>query len=222
MGLLLATKNRKTPSRYALRSGIEQVDQCREARFMQKASQNRSSLFPVFATVLLAALAGCTTSGTQKSADGALTDASQPRVKESELRAFCPSVTLRDGTAYFNTYEKGGDKDASRVIYQAALTDTTRSCQYGEGTITLDVAAAGKVVPGPKYKSGNVTMPVRVAVVQGDKVIYSKLHKQAVSVTSGGGATQFVFNDKGITVPSESARSVQIFVGFDEGPYNTK
>ncbi|MNF09033.1 hypothetical protein D3C80_2095930 [compost metagenome] len=65
-------------------------------------------------------------------------------------------------------------------------------------------------------------MPVRVAVVQGDKVIYSKLHKQAVSVTSGGGATQFVFNDKGITVPSESARSVQIFVGFDEGPYNTK
>lgn len=189
---------------------------------MQKALQNRSSLFPVFATVLLAALAGCTTSGTQKSADGALTDASQPRVKELELRAFCPSVTLRDGTAYFNTYEKGGDKDASRVIYQAALTDTTRSCQYGEGTIILDVAAAGKVVPGPKYKSGNVTMPVRVAVVQGDKVIYSKLHKQAVSVTSGGGATQFVFNDKGITVPSESARSVQIFVGFDEGPYNTK
>lgn len=101
------------------------------------------------------------------------------------------------------------------------MTDTTRSCQYTDGTISLDVAAAGKVVPGPKYKSGNITMPVRVAVLQGDKVIYSKLHKQSVTVTSGGGATQFVFNDK-ISIPSESARSVQIFVGFDEGPYNTK
>lgn len=193
---------------------------------MQKALRNRSSFFPVFATVLLAALAGCTTSGTQKSADGSVVDAGtgtgQTRIKESELRAFCPTVSLRDGTAYFNTYEKGGEKDANRVIYQAALTDTTRSCQYTDGAINLDVAAAGKVVPGPKYKSGNIIMPVRVAVLQGDKVIYSKLHKQTVNVSSGGGATQFVFNDKGISIPTESARSVQIYVGFDEGPYNTK
>ncbi|MDT4884618.1 hypothetical protein FQZ97_1207770 [compost metagenome] len=76
-------------------------------------------------------------------------------------------------------------------------------------------------MPGPKYESGNITMPIRVAVHQGDKVIYSKLHKQTVNVT-GGGATQFVFSDKGISIPSDSARSVQIFVGFDEGPYNTK
>ncbi|MCL7999401.1 hypothetical protein M8994_14215 [Brucella sp. 21LCYQ03] len=188
---------------------------------MLKASQNRSSLFPVVATVLLAALAGCTTSGTQKSADGSLMEAGQPRIKESELRAFCPGVSLREGTAYFNTYEKGGDKDSSRIIYQAALTDTTRSCQSADGTISLDVAAAGKVVPGPKYKSGTITMPIRVAVVQNGNVIYSKLHKQTVNVSSGD-AAQFVFNDKGISIPSESARSVQIFVGFDEGPYNTK
>ncbi len=209
MGLLLAIKNRKTPSRYASYSGVEQVD--------HKASQNRSSLFPVVATVLLAALAGCTTSGTQNAADSAA-----PRVKASDLMAFCPSVSLREGTAYFSTYEKGGDQDASRVIYQASLTDTTRDCQHNAGTITLDVAAAGKVVPGPKYKSGNITMPIRVAVVQNGNVIYSKLHKQTVNVSNGGGATQFVFNDKGISIPTESARSVQIFVGFDEGPYNTK
>ncbi len=80
---------------------------------MQTAPQNRSSLFPVFATVLLAALAGCTTSGTDKAADGgsgsSLTtpaSTSDQRIKESELRAFCPSVSLRDGTAFFSTYEK--------------------------------------------------------------------------------------------------------------------
>lgn len=187
---------------------------------MQKALQNRSSLFPVVATVLLAALAGCTTSGTNGSGDKAAEGVQ--RIKESELRAYCPSVTLREGTAFFNTYEKGGDKDAGRVIYQAALTDTTRACQYGEGTISINVAAAGKVVPGPKYKNGTITMPIRVAVRQGDQVVYSKLHKQSVNIANADTATQFVFNDNAITIPTPASQNVQIFVGFDEGPYETK
>ena len=29
------------------------------------------------------------------------------RSSQSELRAYCPPVTLREGTAFFNTYEKG-------------------------------------------------------------------------------------------------------------------
>ncbi|MGU3399445.1 hypothetical protein ACLBWS_06835 [Brucellaceae bacterium D45D] len=182
---------------------------------MQTASQNRSLLFPVLGTILLAALAGCTTSGGEKAANSSL--AAEPRIKESELRAYCPSVTLLDGTAYFSTYAKGGDKDPSQVVYQAALTDVTRACQYGEGTMTIDVAAAGKVVPGPQYKSGSITMPVRVAVRQGDKVIYSKLHKQTVTMNSNA-AAQFVFNDKGISMPTPDKQNVQIFVGFDEGP----
>ncbi len=192
---------------------------------MQKASQNRSSLFPVFATVLLTALAGCTTSGTEKGASSTLTSADtsgERRITESELRAYCPSVSLRDGTAYFNTYEKGGDKDPERVVYQAALTDTTRSCQYGNGTLIMDIAGAGKVVPGPKYKSGTITMPIRVAIREGDKVVYSKLHKQQVRIVNSDTATQFVFNDKGVTIPMPNKQNIQIFIGFDEGPYNTK
>lgn len=189
---------------------------------MQTASQNRSSLFPVFATVLLAALAGCTTSGTDKAAESSLATpaaSGDQRIKESELRAYCPSVSLREGTAFFNTYEKGGDKDPARVVYQGALTDVTRTCQYGTGTMTIDVAAAGKVVPGPKYKSGSITMPIRVAVRQGDQVVYSKLHKQSVTISNGDTATQFVFNDKAISLPMPDKQNIQIFIGFDEGPY---
>ncbi|EEZ32494.1 lipoprotein [Brucella sp. NF 2653] len=192
---------------------------------MQKASQNRSSLFPVFATVLLASLAGCTTSGTENGANSSLptkATSGEKRISETELRAYCPSVSLRDGTAFFNTYEKGGDKDPERVIYQAALTDTTRSCQYSNGTLTMDIAGAGKVVPGPKYKTGTIVMPIRVAIRQGDQVVYSKLHKQRVSITNPDTATQFVFNDKGVTIPMPDKQNVQIFIGFDEGPYNTK
>lgn len=108
------------------------------------------------------------------------------------------------------------------MIYQAALTDTTRSCQYGNGTLTMDIAGAGKVVPGPKYKTGTIVMPIRVAIRQGDQVVYSKLHKQRVSITNPDTATQFVFNDKGVTIPMPDKQNVQIFIGFDEGTYNTK
>ncbi len=180
---------------------------------MRKALENRSSPVPVLAMVLLAALAGCTTKGTSTPTTP---DVAQPRVKASELRAYCPTVTLRDGTAYFSTYS--GDRTPDNVVYQAALTDTTRSCQYGDGTIIIDAAVAGKVVPGPKYHDGTITMPIRLAVLQGGKVVYSKLQRQTATITNGDTATQFMFNDKGITVPRSGQNDLQVFVGFDEGP----
>lgn len=186
---------------------------------MQKASKNRSSLYSVFATAMLVALAGCNTSGSSRPT---VASNGEVRIKESELRAYCPSVSLREGTAFFNTYEKGGDQDASRVVYQASLTDITRACKYGDGTMNIEVAAAGKVVPGPKYHNGTITMPIRVAVLQGDRVIYSQLHKQVLKIANPDEATQFVMNDTGISIPMPDKQNIQIFVGFDEGPVKGK
>ncbi|EKF41326.1 putative lipoprotein [Nitratireductor indicus C115] len=139
-------------------------------------------------------------------------------VKESELRAYCPPVALRDGTTFFRTYQKGGQDDPSKVIYQASITDTTRSCQYANGSFSMNVAVAGRVVPGPVGNTGNITMPIRVAVLRGDDVVYSKLFQHNVAIADTAGATQFIFNDPNIMVPGAADRSLQVFVGFDEGP----
>ena len=61
-------------------------------------------------------------------------------------------------------------------------------------------------------------MPIRVAVLDGDRVVYSQLHKQMVNISNGDVATQFVMNDKGISIPIPEKQTIQIFVGFDEGP----
>ncbi|PRD45728.1 hypothetical protein C5748_00770 [Phyllobacterium phragmitis] len=191
---------------------------------MGKASYNRSAFHQVFAMALLLAVAGCTTKdgGSGTVAGGLPSTSGEQKVSQSELRAYCPNVTLREGTAFFNTYEKGGEKDNARIVYQAAITDVTRACQYAPGTTTMDVAAAGKIVPGPQFKAGTITMPIRVVVTQGDSVLYSKLHKYQVSVSDPASATQFVFNDKGISFPTPAVKDIQVFVGYDEGPYNTK
>ncbi len=135
------------------------------------------------------------------------------------LRAYCPKITLRSGTAFYNTYEKGGEQDPDRIIYQAAATDVTRDCQINDGTLTLNVAMAGRVVPGPKGQPGTITMPIRVAVVRGDEVLYSNLYKHDVNI--GSTATTFVFSDPNIVIEQPTARNIQIFIGYDEGPYNT-
>ncbi|MEP9397100.1 hypothetical protein [Mesorhizobium sp. KR2-14] len=159
---------------------------------------------------LMIAVAGC------QSGQGGST-AAQPKVLASELQAYCPRVTLREGTAYFNTYAKGGQDDPAKLVYQASISDVTRSCSRADGMLTLNVAAAGRVVPGPAGVPGSVNMPIRVAVVRGDELLYSKLHTVQVAMPDSS-AAQFVFNDPNVTFPIPTEASVQVFVGYDEGP----
>jgi hypothetical protein len=165
-----------------------------------------------FGGFILAA-AGC------QSSDGGVGGETAPadKVLASELLAFCPKVTLREGTAYINRYAKGGEEDPTKLIYQASLADVTRSCSRVDGMMTINVAAAGRVVPGPAGAPGAVKLPIRVAVVRGEEVLYSQLHDYQVAVDSSG-AAQFVFNDPNVTIPIPPDQAVRVFAGFDEGP----
>ncbi|MGB3901374.1 MAG: hypothetical protein WA973_22765 [Mesorhizobium sp.] len=187
------------------------------------------------------AVAGCQSGG--KGALGVGGDpqaaaAADTRVKASDLLAYCPIITLRDGTAYFNTYAKGGKKakkadaedgsaaaasdDSADIVYQAAITDVTRDCSRSGGSLTMNVAVAGKVVPGPKGGAGSITMPIRIVVVHGSDVLYSQLHQYKLQVTDTSAATQFVFNDPNVTIPEPTDKGYQVFAGYDEGPPSRK
>ncbi|RVD56406.1 hypothetical protein EN828_04325 [Mesorhizobium sp. M2D.F.Ca.ET.185.01.1.1] len=174
-----------------------------------------------------------------------------PKILASQLRAYCPKVTLRDGTAFFNTYAKGStakpkkkkgnaaadaeaqaaaaaaqtgpsgqpvdpDHDPAKIIYQASISDVTRDCTHANGQLSMKIAVAGKVVPGPLFAPGTVTMPIRIAVQHGNDVLYSQLHQYQVQVTDPTAATQFVFTDANVVVPEPSATDYQAYAGYDE------
>ena len=126
-------------------------------------------------------------------------------------------MTLREGTASFTNYAKGGDGDPTKLVYQASISDVTRSCTRANGTMTIKVAVAGRVVPGPLATAGPVTMPIRVAVTQGDEVLYSQLHKYQVNVDANS-ATQFVFTDPNVNIPIPPDGQGRVFAGYDDGP----
>lgn len=192
-------------------------------------------------TGLMFAVAGCQSGGKgvlglggDQQAEAA---AATAKVKASDLLAYCPIITLRDGTAYFNSYAKGGKRakkadaedgsaaandDSADIVYQAAITDVTRDCSRNAGSLTMNVAVAGKVVPGPKGGAGSITMPIRIVVVHGSEVLYSQLHQYKVQITDTTAATQFVFNDPNVTIPEPTDKGYQIFAGYDEGPPSKK
>lgn len=177
------------------------------------------------ALALVSALAGCQSGGIQQALNiGSSKDKQteeRQRITQAQLRGYCPRVTLRENTGYYNTYEKNAEGDPDSVIYQAAISDVTRSCEQSDGFLNMKVAAAGRVVPGPKGKDGTITMPIRVAVLEGDQVVYSQLTQHQVQIDTGGGATQFLVTDENVQVPIQQGSRFRVYVGYDEGPYNT-
>jgi len=173
-----------------------------------------------------------------------------PKVLASQLRAYCPKVSVRDGTAFYNIYAKGSAakpkkkkgapsqdadaaaaaaaqtgpdgtpvdpaRDPARIVYQASVSDVTRDCSNANGQLSMKIAVAGKVVPGPQFSPGTVTLPIRIAVQHGTDVLYSQLHQYQVQVTDPSAATQFAFTDANVVVPEPSAQDYQAYAGFDE------
>lgn len=168
----------------------------------------------IFVLTGSAFLAACQSGGlNDRGAAGPQGDA-EP-IRESELRAYCPSITLQEGTASFRTYAGSSRGDPASVVYQASINDTTRTCDYDASSITA--AIAGKVVPGPRGRTGTITMPIRIVALRGDEVIYSRLYQHSVTISDTAGATQFVFSDPGVVIPGGIDRSVKLLAGFDEG-----
>jgi hypothetical protein len=206
---------------YRAKNGVKESTSMRLISFGRRAA---------FLVSVSAVLSACNTSnptsvlGTAGKTNADLSPPATETITESELRAFCPGVELREGTAFFTKYEKGGaptdttEADKTKVIHQASLGEVTRSCSYAGESLTMTVAASGRLVPGPKAVAGQVNLPIRVAVTSGDSVIYSELTQFAVSVDPAAGAATFVFNKADVNLPKPTDRSYRVYVGFDEGP----
>lgn len=174
---------------------------------------------------LLAVLAGC--SQTDKGADlGVSSDAAaggQPAATQSAvIQGGCPQVYLRDGTAVYRKYAKGAKDDPDKLLFQATLADTTRRCVLNENQLVVTVMAQGRIVTGPAGTPGTVTMPIRVAASDGNQTLYSQLVQFEATIPADSGTGQFLFTHANIPLPGGSGNFSKLYMGFDEGPYNTK
>lgn len=161
------------------------------------------------AAAMLAAACSSTGSGGPAAVEPVPVAAAAP---EGKPASYCPQISLRDGTAILR--KRIGDD----IEYIASVTKTNRDCRIVDGQLRMKVGIAGRVVPGPAGKAGPVSLPIRIAVVQGTTVLYSNKGQQSVTVTPGGAAGEFVYVDNDVVVPEPTAKNFVVFAGFDEGP----
>lgn len=167
---------------------------------------------------LLAVLAACTKTDSSGTLDATQNASGTPAV----VQGACPQIFLREGTSVHRTYAKGGKDDPAKVTYQASLADTTRQCVLSGDQLVITAAVQGRVLAGPAGGPGTVTLPIRVAVVDGEETLYSQLFQHQVELTAGNTTSQFVFSRNDVAIPGGSGSDARIYIGFDEGPYNTQ
>lgn len=144
------------------------------------------------------------------------------KVLASELRAYCPTVTVKEDTGYINRYARGGEEDPAKLAWQASINDVTRSCSRQTGMLSMQVAVAGRVVPGPAGAGGAVALPVKITVLRSDgEVLYSQTQNHQVAL-GGNQAQQFLVKDSNVVVPIPEDNTLQVFAGFDTGPAKKK
>lgn len=193
--------------------------------------QTRNSLpLTVIAMVMIGALAaGCTTGGSGSQIEDTLGTAS-PSDRDSQIagineevldpRAYCPKTVMRAGTETFDIYPANMKKDdpekSSKLRFRGTITDLVRECNYVGPSLNMKVGIAGRGISGPSGETGSFLMPVRIAVTQGDNVLYSQLHDVPVEITPGRPNVRFSFVDSQISIPKPEHENIIVYVGYDE------
>lgn len=81
-----------------------------------------------------------------------------------EVPGGCPRFTVVSRDSTVTIYEPGRVGDALGVMHRGELTKTARECAVENGRVTVRYGFAGRILLGPKGKTGNITLPLAVVV----------------------------------------------------------
>ncbi|HZP20606.1 MAG TPA: hypothetical protein VFB16_10410 [Bauldia sp.] len=176
-----------------------------------------AAALPLMAGLLLA---GCNTSGSS-GLFVAPADNRKVLTAADFATPYCPPVDIRGGTEALSVYDRAHQGEAGWVKYQASIGKTARECHPTSDTMNIKLGISGSVVGGPKGAPGNVTLPVRVAVVKqsntAGKPLFSQLYKVPATLATSTVRGDFTFVQEISFKVAPADRDLIVYVGFDEG-----
>src|SRR5262245_6613338 len=81
-----------------------------------------------------------------------------------EVAHGCPRFQIWSREGYVTIYEPGKVGDGLAVMHRGEITKTARECQIEPGRVTVKYGFSGRVLLGPKGRTGRVTLPLNVFV----------------------------------------------------------
>jgi len=135
----------------------------------------------------------------------------------------CPSVDYREGAATLtvNAPAAPGENAALNLRFQGNFVQVARECVVRNGQLVIKVGLQGRVVVGPAGGPGQITLPLRYALVREGlepKTIWTKLYLVPVTIPENQLNVPFTQIQDDMSVPVPPAVELDayvIYVGFD-------
>lgn len=149
---------------------------------------------------------------------GPAQDPDNPTQNQVSAEDDCPGATIRQGAA---AWAQTAGQGPTNIRYQASIVQIARECAILGTTMTIKVGVEGRVLVGPKGGPGNVTVPLRIALVQEGpqpRPIISKFYAVQVTIPQGASQVPFTQVDDDLTFPLPADKNLEkyvIYVGFD-------
>ena len=129
-------------------------------------------------------------------------------------------MTVRAGASTLSIGAPGKQAVGNDLRYQAVISKMARECTINAGQITAKIGIQGRVIAGPAGAPPTVTVPMRVAVIQGgvgEKVIATKAYQTTVSMTEDSSVPFVIVVDDLVypAPPGALGDSYVFYVGFD-------
>lgn len=130
----------------------------------------------------------------------------------------CPRFVVGARDNNLTIYETGRVGDGLAIIHRGEITKTGRECQIEPGKVTIKYGFAGRVLLGPKGKSGTIKLPVTITVTDAKRAkVASDTIKVDVDIAVDKPIGYFSAV-KSISIPiPEGSRpgEFEVLVGFD-------
>jgi hypothetical protein len=135
-----------------------------------------------------------------------------------EVAHGCPRFQVWSRDGYVTIYEQGRVGDGLAVMHRGEITKTARECSIEPGRVTVKYGFSGRVLLGPKGRTGNVVLPLNVFITDAkrERISNDKL-KVDVSVALDKPIGYFsVVRAVSFAIPEGSRPGeYEVYVGFD-------
>ena len=155
---------------------------------------------------------------------GSSSQASAPQAPETPTSEDfdCPRMDIRSGASTLLVNAPEGQGNALGLRYQGTFVRAARECRLQPPNVNIKVGVQGRIILGPAGGPGQVTIPLRVALVQESvttsKVMWSRLYTFPVDVPPQQPSVVFTHVTDDLTIPIPSAAVLDdlvIYIGFD-------
>jgi hypothetical protein len=135
----------------------------------------------------------------------------------------CPRFTVWPRDNHLTIYEQGRVGDGLAIVHRGELTKTARECIVENGRVTVKYGFSGRVLLGPRGRTGPLTLPIAVFVTDAkrERIATDRLKVDATLAVENPIGYFSAVRTVTFAVP-EGARpgEYEVFVGFERNTPN--